>query len=498
MYVPLTFSYVSDLAKEGYYRTDKDFDDSCRFGILKTEYRLPDKLSYTWKKYDKEKITKFEDGTESKVDIIHYSEERMALEMYMGYIIYDDMGELYLIGPDGAVLCPYKDTEFIPAYTRDKEGRPLFYKNTTYSEKYPTVLGEENEEGEREWKETKTLTIKDKIYYHLSPNGQSFTKSDYNDATDNRGLYFDYTARYGRTSSPLKRYFLNSTKFFTDLKGETRVLDAMSWTFSREKIKLNELDFDKDGVLVTEDEQEEPKTKKDLFPYTMAYNYSERYASVFADIDWSYEHEIENEDKTKEKKTFDVTTNELRVIDENGEFMFESRKNYFSELNWTAHEVYSKPLLSGVDSLGSYYFDHGLMRMRIKSFDCYYFAEFDTVKIVTDDDVLVKPNGEIFSIPTGYTLKAYSNGVLLLEKDGKYGYLNYLGNWIKNPNMSDAKPFFEGVAACTNDEGKYGVIDTNGKTVIPFEYEYISSISSGTLVAYSESTGWTIFQKLTK
>ncbi len=495
-----TFLSVSEMKEKGYRLTDKIYDESCVFAKLTPKYDWPKEFSYSWKSYDKEKVTYFDDGTETKVEPVRTSGERAALEMYMGYIIYDNDGEIFLIGPDGQVMLKYDDKEFIPAYTRDKEGRPLFYKYNTFTEKYPTVLGEEKENGDREWKKTAELKIKDKVYYYLAPNGQYFQKSDYNDATDNRGLYFDYPSYYGTSDSRLKRYYINTTKFFTTLKGETSVLDVMSWTYSKDKLKLADFKFDRDGVLITDKEpakNEEPKTKKDLFPYTMAYNYSEKYATVFMDIEWTYDHDKEN-DGIKKVETYDAMTNELRVIDENGKIMFESRKNFFSDLSWTAHEKFSKPLLSGIDSIGSYYFDHGLMRMRVQSWDCYYFAEFDTVKIVTDEDILIRPNGQRFNLPTGYKLISYSDGILLLEKDGEYGYMNYLGNWIRDPELLDAGPFLEGVAVCKNTEGNYGVIDTEGKAVIPFTYKYISNISGGTMVAYSETGGWTVYQKLTK
>ncbi len=500
----LKFETVSAMKEAGYYLTDRVYDETCVFAKLVPEYPWPDKFTYTWKTFDEQKVTTYEDGTESTVETVRSTAERPALELYMGYIIYDDNGVLYLIGPDGAVLREYSDTEFIPAYTRDKEGRPLFYRNNSYTEKYPTELSEEeNEDGEREWLKTSSITIHDKIYYYLDRSGQNFQKSSYNDATDNRGLYFDYPAYYGTTDSNLKRYYRNSTKFFTDLDSNTTVFDSMNWLFSRETVKVGELEFDKDGYLVTDEEipedtpEEERETLTSMFPYTMAYNYSEGYATVFLDVDWSYEHDVENDEGEIEKKSFDVTTNELHVINTEGDVMFEARKNFFSDLSWTAHEKYTSPLLTDISSIGSYYFDHGLMRIRLQSWDCYYFAEFDTVKIVTDDDLLIRPNGEVFTIPTGYNLISYSDGVLLLEKDGKYGYLNYLSNWIRDPELLDAGPFIEGIAVCKNTEGNYGAIDTKGNAVIPFHYSYISNISSGTIVAYSESSGWTVYQKMT-
>ncbi len=492
----LTYKTVAEMKGEGYYLTDKVFDESCVFAKLTPEYAWPDTFSSSWKAYDKEVVTHYEDGTESTVETVRYSGERAALELYMGYIIYDNDGELLLIGPDGTLLTNYNDKEFVPAYTRDLEGRPLFYKKKTFKEKYPTVLGKEDENGNKKWDKTAELKIEDREYYYLAKDGKTFKKSDYNDATDNRGLYFDYPSYYGSTSSKFKRYYLNTTKFFTTLKGETSVKDDVRWAFSKDKLDLSLFKFDKEGLLIT-DIEEDKKPKAELFPYTHAYNYSEKYATVFMDINWSYDHDMEH-DGIDEIKTYEMTTNELRVVNEDGEVMFESRKNFFSDLKWTAHERYARPLLSGIDSIGSYYFDHGLMRLRIQSWDCYYQAQFDTVKVVTDEDVLVRPNGEIFSLPTGYKMISYSDGIILLEKDGSYGYMNHLGNWIRDPYLTDAKPFLEGVTVCKNSEGYYGVIDTDGKAVIPFNYQYISNISGGTIAAYSETGGWTVYQKLTK
>ena len=117
--------------------------------------------------------------------------------------------------------------------------------------------------------------------------------------TDNRGLYFDYPAYYGNASTLLTRYFFNTTKVITNLKGDTFLKNCMNWVYSAEKLKLDTFKFDENGVRITDKkphEDEEPETRDSLFPYTMAYNYSENYATVFMDIDWSYEHDVENDE----------------------------------------------------------------------------------------------------------------------------------------------------------------------------------------------------------
>jgi len=495
-----TFKTVAEMKKEGYYLTDKPYDSTTVFAKLECSYDWPEEFSYSWKNYDTQVATTYIDGKETTVEDIRTSGERAALELYMGYIIYDADKALYLIGPDGSVICEYNDNAYIPAYTRDLKGRPLFYQKTSYTAKYPTVLGEKDENGNYKWDKTANLTVQDKIYYYLTPYG-TFARSDYNDATDNRGLYFDYPSYYGRSDNDLDRYYYNTTKFFTDLKGNTEIMDVLSWNYSREKIKFADLKFDEEGFLITESEPkegEERKTFASMFPYTMAYNYSGGYATVLKDIEWSYEHDVKNEEGKTEKKKFDVTTNELRVVDRNGKIMFDSRKNNFSEFNWTEHELFKKPLFKDIRSLGSYYFDHGLMRLRTQSFDSYNYAEYDEIKIFTDKDVLIRPTGERFNIPQGYELISYSDGMLLLEKDGKYGYMNYLGSWVRDPDLPGARPFIEGVAAAQSKEGNWGMINTEGEFIIPCFYDYISNISSGTVVAYSKNSGWTVYQKLTK
>ena len=90
----------------------------------------------------------------------------------MGYILYDDRGTLYILGPDGVPLRQYNDEQYIPAYTRDVEGRPLFYSPYSYTMTYPTELGEPDEEGNQEWLQTSTIRVEDKKYYYLVRMGE--------------------------------------------------------------------------------------------------------------------------------------------------------------------------------------------------------------------------------------------------------------------------------------------------------------------------------------
>lgn len=471
----MEFSTVSALREQGWVLTDAVYSDNCQFALLDTFYAMPRAFSYSQKTYDKEELIYFEDGTESQRQVVRAVDRRPALEMYMGYILYDDRGTLYILGPDGVPLRQYNDEQYIPAYTRDVEGRPLFYSPYSYTMTYPTELGEPDEEGNQEWLQTSTIRVEDKKYYYLGSDGRTFVESDYDDSVDGRGLYFDYPAYYGNSDSRYNRYYKKITKVVTDLKWNTSLQKLSQWLFATEKPDL--------------------ENEETVFPYTRAYAMRGGYAAVMQDIHWDYYNNVK-ENGVTENRYFEVVSNEMRVVDEAGREMFSSRKNYVSSEGWSANERFVEPLSRGIDALGSYYFDHGLMRLRIQAYDRYHFTDLNMIRIVSDEDVLVYPNGEQFSIPVGYRLVSYSDGILLLEKDGLYGYLTNTGAWILQPEVTDAKPFLEGVAVVQQD-GKYGAINTAGEYVLPCKYNYISNVSSGTVVAYSEQDGWEIYQKMT-
>lgn len=483
----------STLAAEGYYSTDAPFVQGNKFAVFETTYALPKKFSFSFKTTNKEIGVYPDDGTAPYTETATIMEQRPAIELYMGYIIFDDGGTLYIIGPDGTALTQYNEEKYLPAYTRDKEGRPLFYQEYEYKLDYPTETGEPDENGNTPWINYATMKVKDKKYFYLADNGRTFVESDYNDDADNRGLYFDYPAYYGvpdknDTKEELSRYYKQTTRVVTQTikkKQVTSIVEDLKWLFKAKKDK----EFD-------------PDAEETLYPYTKAYNYSEGYAVVCGDLKWPY---TEVEDKALEIDTTaedytptEITQNELYIIDEEGQMMFTSRKNFVSSLKWIENEIYLEPLVRDISSLGSYYFDHGLIRIRRQTYDRYQYTEYDMYMVGTDEDILVDEKGKEFYIPAGYTLEAYSDGMLLLSKDGKYGYMNYLGKWIVQPDLRNAAPFIEGVAAMQKKNGKYGMIDTEGNTVIPFRYSYISNVSSGLVAAYSDSEGWVIYTKMSQ
>jgi len=146
----------------------------------------------------------------------------------------------------------------------------------------------------------------------------------------------------------------------------------------------------------------------------------------------------------------------------------------------------------GRENVGMLAFSDSLLRVRRRLINT-------TGGYVVHDqyDVLVDTDGDIFNIPGGYSIVAYSDGVVLLEKKGRYGFLETAtGQWIADPQYTYAEPFCEGLAVIGYADGKRCMIDTEGNVVLPMVYDHISQCSNGTVVAYAEGQGWSIYNKM--
>ena len=175
------------------------------------------------------------------------------------------------------------------------------------------------------------------------------------------------------------------------------------------------------------------------------------------------------------------------VIDGTGTKMVTSSRYITTE--------YAEPLYRhSENSKGYLYFDGGLVRVRRIERD-YTFRNI----IYSDSDVLLCKDGSEFKLPHGYTLVSYSEDVLVLRgQNGKYGYYHKNGYWIAQPVYTDIKPFSEGLGVIGFKGGKKGVIDAKGNIIIPFAYEYITSLSGGIMTLYDYEEGWTLLAKMAK
>ena len=72
----------------------------------------------------------------------------------------------------------------------------------------------------------------------------------------------------------------------------------------------------------------------------------------------------------------------------------------------------------------------------------------------------------------------FCEGMALVRKNGKYGFVDDKGKEIIPCIYDDANSFSEGYATVVKDE-KTGVVDKNGKLVVPYKYDYIGDFSNG-------------------
>ncbi len=274
------------------------------------------------------------------------------------------------------------------------------------------------------------------MYFYMDTDGKNFVSTEYDEVAEGRGLRFDYPASYGKSDSGVT----------TDKNG---VNGRMAYVMRGV------------GMLTTYD-------------FTRAYGYSEGYAAV----------------------TTTKSRNGLYFLDANGQRAFDTWEYYFNEHGRDVYGNLMPPLTKGIEQIGSYYFDHGLVRVRRQVIDAYNWAYVGRVRTVLEEDLLIRPDGSVYELPAGYELKGYSDGRILLSKNGKYGFIDYTGEWIAQPIFADATPFVCGLATLTTEDGRVGMIDTEGNIVLQFTYDYISQVSDGLIATYRKENGWTVLKMM--
>lgn len=272
----------------------------------------------------------------------------------------------------------------------------------------------------------KNAREKPTLKYYMFDKDGGFVESKYNDAADNRGIYINYPSYYGKTDNSYYRYYKDGFYGYGNANG----------------------------------------TMRTQFRYTDAYNYSEGVAAA---------------------------VNEEGVLNYIQQWFYNQITGTKTYRNLSYRRVtsnYHLPDTRGIESLGFFYFEHGLCRVRKREVDAFY-----TDRILTDIDIVIRLDGKEFPVPSDYEVVSYSCGILLLEKDGLYGCMDYTGKWIAQPIYDNAEPFSEGLGVLGKDS-KLGMIDTEGNFVIPMVFDRISSASGGIITAWDVSNGWSIFNKV--
>jgi hypothetical protein len=186
----------------------------------------------------------------------------------------------------------------------------------------------------------------------------------------------------------------------------------------------------------------------------------------------------------------------LRIIDTSGSTVVFKHYNYkgaADQGNTRYVQYYTEPFYKDVSQIGHYYYDEGYVRVRFLERRYHSFNNFQV-----DKDVLLDKKGNEYELPFGYELVSYSDGVILVEKNGKYGYYSVEGHWIAQPVYTYAQPFVEGIGVIGYKGGKVGAVDKQGNVVVPFVYDSITNASSGIFACFSEENGWKLLAKVAK
>ena len=215
-------------------------------------------------------------------------------------------------------------------------------------------------------------------------------------------------------------------------------------------------------------------------------------------ISWDTDFKYAQAYNFSESRAYTVDANGIvKIINTSGNsavYLYNVFKTSSGAGSFYHFEYYTEPFERDEYKLGHYYYDDGLIRMRVVERLYYKLDIYEN-----DYEVLLDKNGKKSTvIPEGYNLVSYSDSVLLLERNGRYGYYHRDGYWVAQPIYTYAAPFIEGVAVLGYTDGVKGVIDTAGNIVIPFEYTSISNASTGIFACYSEAYGWKVFAKVSK
>ena len=151
------------------------------------------------------------------------------------------------------------------------------------------------------------------------------------------------------------------------------------------------------------------------------------------------------------------------------------------------------PVYNNMSSLGHFYFDRGYVTVRQVNIESMFNR-----RAAYDETYLIDTAGNRVYPPSGYNFISCSEGIMIVERDGRYGYYDVANkSWVADPIYSYIMPFYEGIGVL-GTEGAVGAIDRNGRTVIPFEFEHVSTMSTGLISAYNAEDGWRVFAKMAK
>lgn len=379
---------------------------------------------------------------------------RPALETYMGYVIRDNGASIDLLDSSGKLI--YENIgKYKKAYAWDARGRAMFLSGSHYL----AVGGDGRLYGASFDRDSDTCGL-----FSAQPKYVSGDDLDYTLYSDEAEVLL--TVDENGTESDWMRIDIYSdatmppeaaAKLRAIEKGET-FIDS----------KEDECHYEKRTVTV--------------------WGYKDKYGNIAAVADWLKLYQYSDNGLAAAVGI----DGRLRFIDKQGTVKIDVSEDIYYPAQFDNSAVidgfYAAEFDLPSETTGMYYFSHGLVRVRRKYIDKYW-----TERVLSDYDILIDEKGEEFKLPGSFNLIAYSDGVALVEKNGKYGYYDYRGVWLVPPIYTYAEPFSQGLGVIGYEDGKKCMVATDGKVIMPMVYDYISSASEGVITAYSTEGGWSLY-----
>lgn len=473
------YNMTATLRDQGYSRTSASFDIlNTKLGVLPSISYLPKEYSLTTHKVNKTVTTTHGWTGALQTEYEKVTEDCPVLTPYYGYIIYRAKYESRLLDSNGNTLMSSFDG-YEPAYMTDYAGNPLFIKN----DKYYFYYTGKNYKGSA-YSEIDNDTIKSlpanvpTAYQYFNYDRDMllnyFATNKIEDAGMTGTVYYlpDHAGMvefavnpddpYGLTL-PVQNYNTGNGELFRFpeyiyTKKETgKQGDVPLYSFEVNEIKWGYMNKKGDVVIPPQ--------------FAKAYNFNESGLAAVEDKD-----------------------GHLFIINEWGSVVFNAFHidHYFPELGYQrVRDGHYPPDTPGIENIGMLRYDNGYIRVRRKLVDT------ENGYIVRREmDALVDTEGNAVNLPPDYEIIGYTDGIMLIKRGEKYGYMRANGSWLVEPELVYAQPFCEGVAVMGYSDDTLSLIDTEGNTLLYGIYSYISNCSGGVITAWSPVGGWSIFHKM--
>ena len=116
------------------------------------------------------------------------------------------------------------------------------------------------------------------------------------------------------------------------------------------------------------------------------------------------------------------------------------------------------------------------------------YALLDGSGAVIDDDYLESIR-DVTTVNGGEYTGDWALGVMLASRGGLWGYLDYAGDWRIKPAFQNAFPFSENLAGAQDGSGQFGYIDPGGSFAIEPRYSGVEPFQNGCAIVQQRRDG---------